>query len=157
MALKDVVASGWLKDVNDNFDALDLVRVAGISEVPKAPEAPATTTEIVSRVGVVAVPDDGDEDSPGPLALVLADPVAGIDDGKILTIVSVAAQACTVTLVGVNDEEGEATATKGFNGDATKDLATFGGAIGDNIQLLAYGGVWIVLNSVNVTLSATSE
>ncbi len=154
MALKDIVASGWLKDVNDNFDALDLVRVAGISEVPEAPEAPATTTEITSRVGVVAVPDDGG-DPAGALALTLVDPVDVVDDGKILTIVSVAAQACTVTLVGVNDEEGEATATKGFNGDATKDLATFGGAIGDNIQLLAYGGVWVVLNSVNVTLGTT--
>lgn len=64
-------------------------------------------------------------------------------NGTIIRIVAATAAAHTVT-----------AATIGFNaGDAAKDVATFGGAIGDNMTVMAYGGEWLVLNSVNVTLA----
>jgi len=41
--------------------------------------------------------------------------------------------------------------------DGANDTATFGGAVGDNFSLLAYGGVWYSLGTaLNVTLSDSS-
>lgn len=79
----------------------------------------------------------------------LAKPVAGLpsastpgDDGKILRVVSTTAQAHTLT-----------NSDPGFNaGGSAKDVGTFGGAVGDSVELLAYNAEWIVINSVNVTL-----
>jgi hypothetical protein len=70
----------------------------------------------------------------------LAAPVAGTDDGKVLHIQSTTANAHTVTT--------PATVLNGVS-----HIATFGGAIGDNIVLKAAGGKWLVLTSVNVVLS----
>lgn len=76
-------------------------------------------------------------------ALTLAAPLAGIDDGATLTIVSDTAQAHTVT-----------NTTPGFNGaGAGGDVATFGAARGNVMQLLAYNGVWYTVNLRNVTLA----
>ncbi|HZW02880.1 MAG TPA: hypothetical protein VFF68_03065 [Anaerolineaceae bacterium] len=155
MANKIVTVNGMLKDINDNFDWLEAARVGGVSQVMAEPEGEETTSPITARSGLVLVPDDGG-DPAGALGLTLLDPVAVVDDGKVLTIVSVAAQACTVTLSGPDDEAGDPTASAGFNSDATKNLATFGGAIGDNLTLLAYNGEWLVLNSVNITLGTAT-
>lgn len=77
-------------------------------------------------------------------ALTIADPVSGSDDGKILRIVSTTAAAHTVSNA----------AGSGFNaGGASSDVGTFGGAIGDNLVLIAYGGKWLVLSKTNVTLA----
>lgn len=80
--------------------------------------------------------------SGGALAMTLARPLSGEDDGKILTITAITAQAHTVT-----------NATPGFNAaGAAGDVATFGGAIGDSMQLVAANGVWNVISLRNVTL-----
>jgi hypothetical protein len=159
MTLKTVSPAGMLKDIVDNFDWLESARVGGISQIMAPPEGEATSVEITARSGVVIVPDDG-EDTPGPIAMTLYDPVATVDDGKILTILTVAAEEHTLTLLGPDDAEGP-TASAGFNGDEAKNLATWDGgtgdvAIGDYIRLLAYGGVWYVLGSQDVTLGTAT-
>lgn len=80
----------------------------------------------------------------GVAAMTLADPTSGTDDGLIVQFVATTANAHTL----------DNSAGSGFNGGgAGSDIGTFGGAVGDNIRLLAYGGVWHVLSSVNVTLA----
>jgi hypothetical protein len=79
----------------------------------------------------------------GVCAMTLADPVATLDDGKTLSVVSVTANAHTLSNA----------AGSGFNGGgAASDVGTFGGAKGDNIRVVAYQGVWYVERTVNVTL-----
>lgn len=79
----------------------------------------------------------------GALAVTLAAPVKGDDDGKVLSIVSTTAKAHTITAT-----------TIGFNaGDAAADVATLGGAIGDGLTVVAYNGEWYVLNNINATLA----
>jgi len=74
------------------------------------------------------------------LAMTLADPTLA-DNGKVMCIMSENASAHTVTY------------TAGFNGGTTaRDVATFGGAIGDNMVLVAKNGVWWVISTRNVTL-----
>ena len=76
-------------------------------------------------------------------ALALAAPLAGVDDGSVLTIVSTTAQAHTVT-----------NASPGFNGAGTSgDVATFGAAIGNAMQVVAYNGNWYTIALRNVTLA----
>jgi hypothetical protein len=91
---------------------------------------------ITQKEGIIFVTKAGVD------AMTLAAPTAGTDDGKRLRIVSATAQAHTVTQT-----------TPGFNnGSTASDVATFGGAIGDNMEIAAYNGVWHVLNLRNVTL-----
>ncbi len=78
----------------------------------------------------------------GVVAATLANPTAGTDDFKKLNIISNQAQANTVTVTG------------GFgNGGSGKDVCTFGGAIGDNVELMAYGGYWYVTGGTGFTLA----
>lgn len=152
MTLKTVNPGGMLKDIVDNFDWLEAARVGGISQVMEPPAEGEATSPITVKAGVVIVPDDDGD----PIAMTLEDPVASEDDGKVLTVIAAAAEAHTITLQGPPDESGDPTASAGFNSDATKDLATFGGAIGDSITLLAYNGEWLVLNSTNITLGTAA-
>jgi hypothetical protein len=77
----------------------------------------------------------------GVLAATLADPITATDDGKVLCIIAMTANAHTVTN------------TTGFGaGGATLDVATFGGAIGDNMVIMAYLAKWYVISTRNVTL-----
>lgn len=77
------------------------------------------------------------------IAVTLAAPLAGIDDGCHLTIRSMTAQAHTVT-----------NTSPGFNnGGASKDVGTFGGAIGDGLSVIASAGVWWTTGLTNVTLA----
>jgi len=63
-------------------------------------------------------------------------------NGVQMRIISRTAQAHTVT-----------NTTPGFNGGSTaSDVATFGGAIGDNFFIEADNGVWLVHVLRNVTL-----
>lgn len=74
-------------------------------------------------------------------ALTLANPTATTDDGKILRIMAATAAAHTVTNAS------------GFNdGGSGADVATFGGAKGDNMVIQAYQGRWYVQDLRNVTL-----
>ncbi len=81
--------------------------------------------------------------------MTIANPISGApesggDDGKELTIVSTTANAHTVSNA----------AGSGFNGGgAASDVGTFGGAIGDGVSLIAYGGKWIVKSKTNVTIA----
>ena len=74
------------------------------------------------------------------LAMTLANPTAGAQDGIEITIIATGTGAHTVT-----------TGAAGLNG--ADHIATFGGAIGDNIVLYAFNGTWLVESSVGVTLS----
>lgn len=74
-------------------------------------------------------------------AMTLAAPSKG-SSGLRLTIMSETAQAHTVT-----------NTTPGFNGaDTAGDVATFGGAKGDNLVIVSVGGQWNVVSAKNVTL-----
>ena len=78
----------------------------------------------------------------GVVAATLANPTAGDDDFKKLTIVSYQAQANTVTVTG------------GFgNGGAGEDVATASGVVGDTLDLMAYGGFWYVCGSHQWTIA----
>ncbi len=71
-------------------------------------------------------------------AITLSAPVS---EGVELTFVATTAQAHTVT------------SALGFNaGGSGKDVATFGGAIGDTFTVFSYNGYWYVKTSTNVTL-----
>ncbi|MCE5247965.1 hypothetical protein LLG88_13720 [bacterium] len=71
--------------------------------------------------------------------LTLANPSVG-ENGTQLHIVSATAAAHTIT-------------TDGFNTESTSsDVATFGAAIGNFVDLEAIDGRWVVLGSKNVTL-----
>ncbi len=74
--------------------------------------------------------------------MTLVAPTATTHDGLEMNIMSTTAQAHTVT-----------NTTPGFNnGSTASDVATFGGAIGDNMTIVAYQGVWYVKRLLNVTL-----
>jgi hypothetical protein len=78
-------------------------------------------------------------------ALTLAAPVSGLpsaagDDGKCLRIIATTAAAHTVT-----------TPANKLNG--ATHVATFGGAIGDCLELFAYGGVWYTGPIIAVVLT----
>ncbi len=77
----------------------------------------------------------------GVVAATLANPTDGTDDFKKLLVISNQAQANTLTVTG------------GFgNGGTGKDVCTFGGAVGDCIELMAYGAKWYVTGGTGFTL-----
>ena len=77
------------------------------------------------------------------IAATIGDPPTTMD-GAVLQVISLTAQAHTLSNA----------AGSGFNaGGAASDIGTFGAAIGNSITLVASGGVWYVLNNVNVTLA----
>jgi hypothetical protein len=69
----------------------------------------------------------------GVAAMTLAAPTAGVDDNKVLTIVSTTANAHTVT-----------TPANKINGN--KLTITFGAVAGNQVELLAFNGTWFVRN-----------
>lgn len=73
------------------------------------------------------------------LAMTLIDPTTD-QNGMIMSIISTNASAHTVTY------------TAGFGGGTTaRDVATFGGAVNDNMVIVAFNKVWWVISSRNVT------
>jgi hypothetical protein len=77
-------------------------------------------------------------------ALTIADPTTGTHDGIEMTFIATTAHAHTL----------DNSAGSGFNaGGAASDVATFGGARGDNITIVAYQGKWYVKSKTNVTLA----
>lgn len=78
----------------------------------------------------------------GVLAMTLAAPTAGIQDGTIIVITNNTANAHTLTATGLLQ-----------TGTATVNLATFAAFAGSTITLEAYGGKWNVISSTAVVLS----
>lgn len=82
----------------------------------------------------------------GVCALTIVDPTATTHDGVTLTFLATTANAHTL----------DNSAGSGFfsSGGASKDIATFGGAIGDGLTIMAYQGKWYVdpRGSTNITL-----
>lgn len=75
-------------------------------------------------------------------AYTIADPTAA-QEGTVMIITSQTAAAHTVTY-----------STTGFNGAGTSgDVATFGGAIGDCLVIVAINAKWNVISAKNVTLA----
>jgi hypothetical protein len=72
----------------------------------------------------------------GVAALTIVDPTATTHDGVTLTFVATTANAHTLSNA----------AGSGFfsSGGGTKDIATFGGAIGDGFTIIAYQGKWYI-------------
>jgi hypothetical protein len=97
---------------------------------------------ITQKSGIVTL-----SKSSAAAVMTLADPTtgaqtAGGDDGKRLAIISKTAQAHTVaTITGISS--------------GANHKSTFGGAIGDMLNLVALGGVWYLEPSINQTLSAS--
>lgn len=129
-----------------SFSAIDLAAdVSGILPVANG------GTGVATRIAAAYAVDGAISEKEGFVmltkvgvnAMTLAGPTAPDDNGKVLRIVATTAFAHTVTNGG-----------SGFNsGGAASDVATFGGAIGDNLQLVAYQGVWLVLSKLNVVLA----
>lgn len=79
--------------------------------------------------------------SGGALAMTLASP-SKYQDGVVMVLQASTAQAHTVTY------------TPGFYGTTTSsDVATFGGAIGDNLVVYATNGVWRILSLKGITVA----
>ncbi len=78
----------------------------------------------------------------GVVAATLANPTTGTDDFKKLLIISDQAQLNTVTLTG------------GFgNGGTGVDVLTFGGVVGDCVELTAYAAKWYITGGTGFTLA----
>lgn len=78
----------------------------------------------------------------GVAVLTLAAPSTA-QNGTRIEIVSATANAHTITV-----------ATAGFNDlGAAGDVATFGGAKGDGLTVVAFAGDWYILHRTNITLS----
>lgn len=74
------------------------------------------------------------------LAMTLANPTTD-QNGLIMVILATNGSAHTVTY------------TAGFGGGTTaRDVATFGGAVNDGFTIIAFNGIWWVINTRNVTL-----
>lgn len=75
-------------------------------------------------------------------AITLAAPTTVTHDGFIVRVVAISAQAHVIT-----------GSVDGFNAKGASGTATFGGAKGDSITFVAYGGHWYTLDKVNVTVA----
>jgi len=106
---------------------------------------PYSTPAVVyyGAAGAIAIPDHDANIflvAASAAAMTIANPGTDID-GRTLTIAARAAQAYTVTA-------GSATGYKNTTG-----TATFGGAIGDNMVIVASEGLWLPVSTVNVTFA----
>ena len=80
------------------------------------------------------------------IAATLDAPIAGDDDYKRLTVVSLTAQTHTVTVaVGFGNPLADCLVEG-------EDVATFSGVIGDTLDLMAFNGAWYVQGKHQVTL-----
>lgn len=121
-----------------NLDIIEAALVA-LGAGPGGARAVANYTAsgaIAQKTGTVMLSGTGVQ------VMTLANPVSGTDDGKTLAIVATSAHAHTVATVA------------GISGGANHK-ATFGGALGDTLNLKALGGVWYLEPSINQTLSAS--
>jgi hypothetical protein len=119
-----------------NLDQLDAAIAALQDRVPAAAADYVASGAITQKSGLVTL------SKAGVAVMTLADPATPADDGKVLRVVSTTAQAHTVATIA------------GISGGANHK-ATFGGAIGDMLNLIAVQGKWYLLPSINQTLSAS--
>jgi hypothetical protein len=111
-------------------------------------DASVSTTNpvsVISADGAISIPSVNTTfyfTKAGVAVTTLAAPTATTHDGLRLTFVATTAQANTITH------------SAGFGaGGASLDVATFGGAIGDNITIEAYQGKWYIVATRNVTIA----
>jgi hypothetical protein len=119
--------TGGVPNESANLDAID----AAIS-APYGLAALTASGAIAQKEGTVTL------GSAGALAMTLADPTSGADDGKKLDIVAATAHAHVITIAGL------------ISGGAHNTI-TLGGAIGDTASLKAIGGKWYLRPSINAT------
>ena len=96
--------------------------------------AVVTSIPITAKQGIVPL------GSTGALAVSLADPTTGTDDGKRLSLYASTAHAHVITVTG------------GIAG-GTNNTITLGGAVGDNVELEAVLGKWLLRGAVNAVAS----
>jgi hypothetical protein len=106
----------------------------------------STVVEAALVNGAVTIPDRGRKivvmTKAGVAAMTLGTPTTA-QNGVEIVFTAATANAHTVT-----------AATIGFNaGNADADVATFGGAIGDGLTVVAYEGEWLVTSNINVTFA----
>lgn len=125
-------------DSTFNFDATTKALSATILKggVRATITAKASNGAIASAPGVIAITKGSALGSS-----TLATPTATDHDGYVLTIVATTAHTHSFDF-----------ASGKVNGGALT-TATFGGAIGDGLTMVAYQGVWYVISNINVTLS----
>lgn len=122
----------------ENYDILESVLVTlgfGARGV-KVVSSYSASGAIAEKAGTVQLAGSA------ALAMTLADPTSGTDDGKELDIIATAAHAHTVTFT---------TALAG----GANHKATFGGALGDTLAIKALGGKWYPRPGINQTYSAS--
>lgn len=119
-----------------NLDAIDAAIGALQARVPASGSDYTANGAITQKSGLVTL------SKAGVAAMTLADPATPADDGKELSIVATTANANTVTTIA------------GIGGGANHK-ATFGGAVGDQLNLIAVAGKWFLRPSINQTLSAS--
>jgi hypothetical protein len=123
-------AKGFMADLNSTINSVD--SLCGVeNEVASGAIGIKEGLSAITKAGIavmtLAAPNAGL-------------PAAGGDDNKELTIKSTTAFAHTIT-----------TPANKING--SKLTITFGGAVTDYVQLVAFGGVWYTLGSSGATLS----
>lgn len=109
-----------------------------LGTLPMLNEVQAMTSNgaITIKQGMVTL------DKTSPLLATLANPTATTDDYKRLTIVSLSAQAHTITCTG------------GFGHAGTgEDVATFTAAKGACLDLIAFQGYWYVAGQYLTTIA----
>lgn len=122
------------------------VVASGIALVePTYPQANGVNRQVMANSGAVVIKSGTVLIAKaGVAALTIADPTSGVADGVEMTFISTTAQAHTLSNA----------AGSGFNGGGgATDVGTFGGAKGDGITIVAYGGVWYVKDKTNCTLA----
>jgi hypothetical protein len=133
----------WLR--TKILDVLNKFTIGGTEVTASAAELNLTDKEAqtVSADGAITIKNGVVKvTKAGVAAMTLANPTDVTDDNKELTILSTTAQAHTLTVTG------------GFgNGSTGEDVATFSGAIGDNINLKAYGGYWYITGAHQVAVA----
>jgi hypothetical protein len=87
---------------------------------------------IAQKTGLVTI------GSGAALAMTLANPASGTDDGKVLTVAAATAHAHTLTVAA--------------NFDGSHHILTYSAA-GQNIVLMALGGAWYLISNYGGTLS----
>lgn len=124
----------WQLYMRGGYPAFQMASIGGT----QAAAAPPTYT---SAGALTILPGVSFIGSGGALAMTLAAPSL-YQNGMVMVIYASTAQAHTVTY------------TAGFFGTTTSsDVATFGGAIGDNLVIYAQNGTWRALSTRNVTIA----
>lgn len=135
--------SDWIR--TKILDVLNKFTIGGTEVTASAAELNLTDKEAqtVSADGAITIKNGvAKVTKAGVAVMTLANPTDVTDDNKELTILSTTAQAHTLTVTG------------GFgNGSTGEDVATFSGAIGDNINLKAYGGYWYITGAHQVAVA----